>query len=218
MTPSLVSARAAVPLVRVGLHPKAGQFPDRKYLALPAHFRFDEPLRRCSVLYAAQRRRGALLEILAQFRPALGYLAERKRRGLPPEAANSVHISWFEARETAHLRVRSKLPFFDLRTPESRETVREELAPFLRKHRLKDFDTSSALSSQRKLSQAIAGWAYDNGWGGIIFSSRLDPQETCWAIFERAGTRVETVKSVPLDLSNNELRSVLALFRVGVTL
>ncbi|MGH2461966.1 MAG: RES family NAD+ phosphorylase [Chloroflexota bacterium] len=38
------------------------------------------------------------------------------------------------------------------------------------------------------MTQAIARWAFDRGFEGIIYSSRLDSTLTCVAIFEGVAT------------------------------
>ncbi len=75
--------------------------------------------------------------------------------------------------------------WLDLRAPETREELRAELAALLMTLGLSDLDLSRMLGPQRTLTQAIARWAYDRGYAGLAYASRLDGTLTLWALFER---------------------------------
>jgi hypothetical protein len=74
--------------------------------------------------------------------------------------------------------------WLDLRSFETRETLRRELAQTLLDLGLEDLDLSGVIGTFRQLTQAIARWASDTGYAGLVYSSRFDVALTCWAIFE----------------------------------
>ncbi len=51
---------------------------------------------------------------------------------------------------------------------------------------LPDLDLSSVLGPERTLTRTIARWAYEQGYAGLAYQSRLDQTLTLWAIFEGA--------------------------------
>ena len=48
---------------------------------------------------------------------------------------------------------------------------------------LTDLDLSGVLGPQRRLTQALARWAYEHGYAGIAYPSRFDDALSLWAIF-----------------------------------
>jgi hypothetical protein len=151
--------------------------------------RFDDPQREFRVLYAAAQRGGAFIEMLAPFRPVLTVLAQLQ------EVANTSEPSpravapphWYQRHAVARLRLTSGQRWLDLRAPATRETLRNELAATLLALEFADLDLSRVLGPSRALTQAIARWAYDRGFAGLAYSSRLDARLTLWAVFEGAG-------------------------------
>jgi hypothetical protein len=149
--------------------------------------RFDDPEREFRVLYAGQRR-ACFLETLAPFRPSLDALAAVEHVGgsqEPPPRA-TVPTDWYQKRAIARLRLGPGQQWLDLRAIETREALRVALAATLLDLGLTDLDLSGVLGPQRLLTQAIARWAYENGYSGIVYSSRFDAAQSLWAIFEGA--------------------------------
>jgi hypothetical protein len=179
--------RAATP--RGAVH-RIGRLPDP--LAWPpwelvGDGRFDDPRREFRVLYAGQRR-ACFLETLAGFRLSVEALAalrqvtgsqERSPRGVAP-------TDWYQKRAVARLRLGPRQRWLDLRAADTREALRSELADTLLDLGLADLDLSGVLGPQRRLSQAIARWAYERGYAGIVYPSRFDDALSLWAIFEGA--------------------------------
>lgn len=148
--------------------------------------RFDDPRREFRVLYAAAQRRGAFVETLARFRPVLEVLARLQRvagggEQLPPA---TVPAHWYQRRAVARLRLVPGQRWLDLRAPETREALRAELATTLLTLGLSDLDLGRVLGPSRTLTQALARWAYERGYAGLAYHSRLDQKLTLWAIFE----------------------------------
>jgi hypothetical protein len=105
--------------------------------------------------------------------------------------------------------------WLDLRSFETRETLRPELAQTLLDLGLEDLDLSGVVGPKRQLTQAIARWAYEHEYVGLVYSSRFDPTLTCWAIFE--GAAFEPVGlPVPILRDDPDLVSVARFFGLAV--
>lgn len=143
--------------------------------------RFDDPRpfnRRFRVLYAGDRR-VSFHETLADLRPPLG------KPGDPFVASD-----WLANRRLALFRIldpNQRGRWLDLRTPETFQYLRRRFASLLAGRRFTDFDVATATTGDLVVTQAIAEWAYIEGYQGIAYLSRLDPALTCWAMFERPG-------------------------------
>jgi hypothetical protein len=179
--------------------------------------RFDDPQRRFRVLYAAARRRGAFIEMLAQFRPSLEALARLQRvtgsAGSLPRATVPAH--WLERRAVTRLRLVPGQRWLDLRAAETREALRAELVTTLLRLGLSDLDLSRVLGPGRTLTQAIARWAYERGYAGLAYHSRLDQKLTLWAIFE--GSAFEPVGlPEPITPDDPDLGATARLYGLGL--
>jgi hypothetical protein len=150
--------------------------------------RFDDPEREFRLLYTAAQRRGPFVETLAPFRPSLEILARMQRvaSSEEPLPRTPVPAHWYRRHAVARLRLLPGQHWLDLRAPQTRETLRAELAATLLTLRLSDLDLSRVLGPGRTLTQTIARWAYEHGYAGLAYHSRLDHTLTLWAIFERA--------------------------------
>ncbi|MBI4493874.1 MAG: RES family NAD+ phosphorylase [Chloroflexi bacterium] len=149
--------------------------------------RFDDPRRQFRVLYAAAQRRGAFIELLARLRPSLAVLARLQQVGdeeAVPKAA--LPSSWYQRRAVARLRLSAGQRWLDLRATETRQALRGELATTLLSLGFSDLDVSGVFGPQRTLTQTIARWAYERGYAGLAYASRLDATLTLWALFEGA--------------------------------
>jgi hypothetical protein len=150
--------------------------------------RFDDPAGEFRVLYATVQRRTAFLETLARFRPSLDVLAalQAVQNTTEPLPGAQVPADWYGARAVGRLRLATRQRWLDLRSFETREALRHELAQALLALALEDLDLSGVVGPKRQLTQAIARWGYDHGYAGLVYSSRFDAAMTCWAIFEGA--------------------------------
>ena len=52
------------------------------------------------------------------------------------------------------------------------------------------FKPGDLLGSDRRLTQLMARWAYDQGYAGLTYSCSHRPELDCWAIFEGASFSV----------------------------
>ena len=177
--------------------------------------RFDDPQSKFWVMYAAEQRRTCFAETLARFRPDLELLArlvalpggefgdEALELGVIPD-------DWHLKRMIAAFRVVPGQRWLDLRLLTVREHLRHEMARTFVDLGRDDFDLGDALSRNRALTQAIARWAYENGFEGIIYKSRLDAAFDCWALFE--GALYEPVSAMSIAHDDEDLIAVATLF------
>lgn len=204
--------RAATP--RGVLH-RIGRLPDP--LAWPPHElvgggRFDDPQGEFRVLYAGQRR-ACFLETLAAFRPSVEALAALEQvtgsQELMPRGV--VPADWYQKRAVARLRLGPGQRWLDLRAAETREELRSELAATLLDLGLPDLDLSGVLGPRRRLTRAIARWAYEHDYRGIVYPSRFDDALSLWAIFEGAAFEPEGVPE-PIVPDDPDLVATAHLF------
>ena len=212
-----VVRRARTPrtaLYRMGRHPDPLAWPPWEYVGSG---RFDDPAGKFRVLYATVQRRTAFLETLAHFRPSLDVLAalEAVENTDEPLARPEVPADWYRARAIGRLRLVTRQHWLDLRSFETREALRRELAQTLLDLGLEDLDLSGVVGPKRQLTQAIAGWAHEHGHAGLVYSSRFDAALTCWAVFE--GAAFEPVGLPEVILSDDpDLVSVARSFGLTV--
>ncbi|MFN0073349.1 MAG: hypothetical protein ACKVVP_17855 [Chloroflexota bacterium] len=105
--------------------------------------------------------------------------------------------------------------WLDLRAIETREALRAELAKLLVELGLPDLDLSTVLGPWRRLTQAVARWASDHGYAGVVYASRLDARLHCSAVFE--GARF-IAKDAPEPVPPDDVDLVRALQVLGVAL
>lgn len=180
--------RARIPrtaLYLIGRRPDPLAWPPWEYVGSG---RFDDPAGKFRVLYATAQRRAAFLETLAHFRTSLDVLAalqavENTNEPIPPP---QVPAEWYHARAVGRLRLATRQLWLELRSVETREALRCALAHTLLDLGLEDLDLRGVVGPKRQLTQAIARWAHDHGYAGLVYSSRFDAALTCWAIFEGA--------------------------------
>lgn len=178
--------------------------------------RFDDRQHAFRTLYAADQRRTCFVEALAGFRPAVPALARLETVTGSVEALPRavVPAEWYRKRGIGHFRVRLAQPLLDLRFLETREVLRVDLAAAIERAGLPDLDVSGVCGPRRDLTQEIARWAYEHGFEGILYNSRLDSALTCVALFE--GAVVEPVGvAEPIDPLDPDLRAVAETFHLA---
>lgn len=156
--------------------------------------RFDDPRRRFRTMYAATQRLACYLEALAPLRPSPRLIAAWRAMQGTVELYPRPRIpdDWLRQRTLAHFRVVGKVRLLDARAIETCAVLRTELAETLEALGLPDLDPSTLRGPQRGLTQAIAMWAFEHGYGGIAYRSRFDDGLAytldCWALFEGTAT------------------------------
>ena len=166
--------------------------------------RFDDP-RACRgvpeedrfrVIYCASRLAGAYGETTARYRKSPRLLAALRQieddEPLDPELRGGIILKEFQLeRVWGKTRLISDtLRFADFADGKTLTILREELASWLLKLELEDFDLSVVTSpQQRRLTQEAAVYVYElahtghTNFAGIRYLSRLDPNWELWAVF-----------------------------------
>jgi hypothetical protein len=178
------------PLIHIGRNPDPFAWTDWQFVGTG---RFDDPRRpsQFRVLYAAEERLAAFVETLQKWRPSMEALAALgvipvPRDDVLEETIGMIPSDWHLKRSIGTLLLLPNQRWLDLREHETRETLRVRLASTLRRLGAEDFDLSDALGRNRRLTQTIARFAFEDGFQGIAYKSRFDVNFTCWAIFEGA--------------------------------
>lgn len=205
-------------LYRIGRWPNPCSLPPWTAAGLQ---RFDDPGGRFRVLYAAEDRRACFIETLAAFRPPLEADVDTLRpswRGHRPPLLGQITPDWHRRRAVCRLRVSasSAHAFLDLRALPTLVTLRDVFAALLVDLGLRDLDTSGVRGPSRRLTQAIGGWACDEGFAGIAYKSRFDDSYTCWALFEGRATWAPAGPPELITRRDPDLRAAAMLF--GLTL
>jgi hypothetical protein len=164
--------------------------------------RFDDPRAdrgvaeedRFRVIYCASRLVGAYGETTARYRKSPRLLAALQQieddEPLDPELRGGIILKEFQLeRGWGKTRLSDTLRFADFADGKAFTILREELASWLLKLELEDFDLSVVTSQQRRLTQEAAVYVYElahtghTNFAGIRYVSRLDPNWELWAVF-----------------------------------
>ena len=73
------------------------------------------------------------------------------------------------------------------------------------------FNFGEIIGSDYTITQIIARWAYDAGYGGVAYLSTHDGSLTCWAIFDR-GPVMPIGTAEPIRHDDPDLIAVTDLF------
>jgi hypothetical protein len=162
------------------------------------------------------------METIQDYRPALSELArlqETKATAdieLPHTSLGVIPAVYFERKRIATFRLASGSHFLDLRSVETHAALRTILAAELLAAGYGGaFNFGEIIGTDYVVTQRIAGWAFDQGYGGIVYPSAHNHTSSCWSIFDR-------VEIVPLGApeiihrDDPDLLAAAALF--GLTL
>lgn len=172
--------------------------------------RYDDPrsssLRQYRVLYAGTRR-ACFYESLADFRPDIDGVVK-----------TSLTQNWIDRRQLAAFTIRdrpgSQCGWLDIQEPMALHRLKEDLGEVFSQHGLTDFDISAATSERLEITQEIGLWAYEQGFSGIAYPSRLAPRMECWALFENRPWEISTSQLIPLDWSDPDLQAVINVWNL----
>jgi hypothetical protein len=105
---------------------------------------------------------------------------------LPRVSLGVIPAAYFERKRIAAFRLTSESPFLDLRSVETHAALRTILAAELLAAGYEGvFNFGEIIGSDYVVTQRIAGWAFDQGYGGIVYPSAHDHASSCWALFDR---------------------------------
>jgi hypothetical protein len=159
------------------------------------------------VLYAARQRTACFAETLAAFRPSLELLAET---GDPADIAGELSAGFLRSRGIGTFRL-LRGRWLDVRRVDTLAALRTAFGQTLLDFGLLDVDLGGVCGPQRAFTQAVAGWAHDNGYQGIVYASRFGATFEAWALFDTA--RIEPVgEVVPLSVDDPDLLAVARVF------
>jgi hypothetical protein len=186
--------------------------------------RFDALVSQYGVLYFGSSLEVCFGEVLARFRPSLPMLAlvEDEWAELDFMAVGAVPSDWRQRRSAVNVRVPSSARFVDIESVETHQFLRRELAAELAALGVVDLDVATVRSSDRRVTQLISEWVYENGDGlggevaGIRYESRIRSGWECWALFDDEDIPCEVVVTKPITADMDELLSVATLFDLQV--
>jgi len=200
--------------------------------------RFDDPAarqgiaeaRRFRTIYCASERVAAIAESLEPFRSSAG----DKRRSPELEdivsqhpelrnAAGTVTPDWIAKRRVGATLLDARLRFVDLGESTALDYLNETLGAFARSLGFRRIDYGTVLSSNRLLTQRIAGHFYElldphtdePLFAGISYISSLDLGWRCWAVFDQRA-RPEPMAVTPLAPEDPDLLHVVDRFKLRI--
>lgn len=191
---------------------------DHVNLFPPPNFRgrFDDPRGEYRVLYASLERTGSFAETLQQFRPDLATRAAMARLSGSAVPRPEVRLtSWAHARVLLTLRLARTARLCDLRNSTNLEHAANGVAGDAAGLGIDDLDASHVTGSDRRVTQRVSRWAYDTGYDGLLYPSRLATAWTCCALFNRIRPRV--VNREPVAVADPDLLEVSRAFNIRVT-
>ena len=219
------------PLYRIARLPDPWAWPDWANVGSDGSFgnRWDDPQGLYRVLYASSSKLGALMEVLARFRPdphILEALKEIEDEEDPAfQAPGELDAGWLRNRCFGVAGVEGE--FVDVGHSASLARLRTALASRIVHHGLDDLDAAAVrLSAPRRFTQEISRYVYDRStpqgqrrFAGIAYRSRLGDELRNWAIFESPGSALPWVgepEIVAIEANDPDLQQ--ALDRLGVRL
>jgi hypothetical protein len=124
-------------------------------------------------------------------------------------------VAWLASRSVARFRLVAPVRRgLDLAALETLVTIRVELADTLLALGYTDLDLGDTFGRDRRLTQAIARWAFERGYGAIRYPSRFHPSFELWAIFE--GATLADVEIAPIAPDDPDLLAVAGLFGLDI--
>jgi hypothetical protein len=194
-------------VVRVGRGPDPFEPPPWEYALEDGTFgnRYDDPgaargiprEHRFRVVYCSTSAEGAFGETIARFRPAPALIAglEEIEDDEPVDPAlfgGIVPADWRMTRRLGMTRLDRSMRFLDLVAPDTVHALRRtpQIAQLAANLGLPDIDYSAVNGPNRTFTQALSRFVYESSdaqgnplFGGIRYTSRLNPQWECWAIY-----------------------------------
>lgn len=217
------------PLYRIARLPDPWAWPEWANVGSDGTFgnRWDDPAGVYRVLYASSSRLGALMEVLARFRPDPHILEAMKGieddEGTSFQPPGELDVGWLGRRCVGVAEVNAA--FVDVGHSTSLATLRVALASRIVHHGLDDLDAAAVrLSAPRRFTQEISRYVYDRStpdgqrqFSGIAYRSRLGDEFHNWAVFETPESSSPwsgEPEILPIEADDPDLRRALELHGV----
>lgn len=228
--PELHTVLPEGPLYRVGRRPDPWALPDWANVGSDGTFgnRWDDPVGVYRVLYASSSRLGALVEVLARFRPDPHILEalkeiEEDQGAATTQPPGELEAAWLRRRCLGVARLDGE--FVDVGHSTSLARLREALASRVLHHGLDDLDAATIrLSAPRRFTQEVSRYVYDRStaqgqrrYAGVAYRSRLGDEFRNWAIFEAPGSALPWIgepETEPIEPDDPDLVQALRLLGV----
>jgi hypothetical protein len=183
--------------------------------------RFDAAYGGYATLYCATERYGALLEKLAPLRripdlparieQALAGSADLQHDRQPGAAGFPADI--FDTLQMGSVLLDPNDLFVDVDHPETHASLEKHGGrPLLEQLRLTRIDRGTFLAPDRRLTRLAAHEIHElvGGLaGGLRYTSALDPNVECWAIWEHARPRLRNHDVEPIDVRSPDVQRVI---------
>ena len=183
--------------------------------------RFDIP--GVGVIYFATKLEACFGETLARLRPKpdLAALVQDEWAAASYLRPGFVPRSWRLRRTAIKVKVEGRHPFLDVTTAPTCQVLRSELARGLAALGYDDLDLGLIEGPDRRVTRLIAEWAYlqedtdgDYLFAGIRYTSRLNHDWHCWAVFP--DVELEQLEARPVEHEAPELLVIAELFGLRV--
>lgn len=170
------------------------------------------------VLYLASTRIACFAETLCCLRPTPRMFDLLKDGDGSHMTVGSVPANWRLQRTVGTIGVANALDFLDLVAPETQAFLSKELSSELIRYGSdKNLDISTVCNDDRRISRAIANWAYtartevgEPLYGGIRYVSKVEPGWECWAMF--AGPNLTIDQEESIEVTDPDLREMARIW------
>lgn len=163
------------------------------------------------VLYFGSSLKACFGEVLARKRPdpRLARLVEKEWRDHSFMEIGSVARDWRDRRSAVQVRLSAAdLVYLDVDHPDTHLVLRDELALGLAALGHDDLNIGIVRGPDRRVTRLISEWAYSRGgpdgepvFGGLRYTSKIDNDWECWAVFDDVDLEVLDTKPLTLDMS-----------------
>ena len=130
--------------------------------------------------------------------------------------AGTVTLDWQQRHATQTLYLAPDQRWLDVREMETVQVLRGVFAELLAAMDLPDLDNSIIRSVNRRLTQAIARWAYERGYAGVAYRSRYNDACDVWALFEGRAQFTGADVPVPIRRDDPDLEEAARLLRLSI--
>jgi hypothetical protein len=190
--------------------------------------RFDSPTGSYGVRYFGTTLDGCFGETLARFRadPLLSKVIGSEWQEMGFMNVGDIPADWRQRRTAVragfpgggqNAKFTDGIRFLDIESMETREAMREDLAPLLAYYHYPDLDIALVRGRDRRLTRYIGQWVFEqideSGqplYAGIRYLSRLNSDWECWAVFD--DVEIEELERRPIRLEDVSYQRIANLY------